>query len=40
VSATFDVQNPATGARVESVPNAGVAEARVAARRSIDASPG
>ena len=37
MSATFDVQNPATGARVESVPNAGVAEARVAARKSIDA---
>ena len=40
MSATFDVQNPATGARVESVPNAGVAEARAAARRSIDAFPG
>ena len=40
MSPTFDVQNPATGARVESVPNAGVAEARVAARRSIDAFPG
>jgi succinate-semialdehyde dehydrogenase / glutarate-semialdehyde dehydrogenase len=40
MSPTFDVQNPATGARVESVPNAGVAEARVACRRSIDAFPG
>jgi succinate-semialdehyde dehydrogenase/glutarate-semialdehyde dehydrogenase len=40
VSATFDVQNPATGARVDSVANAGVAEARAAARRSIDAFPG
>ena len=29
MSVTFDVQNPATGARVQSVPNAGAAEARV-----------
>ena len=40
MSATFDVQNPATGARVQSVPNAGVAEARVMAKKSIDAFPG
>jgi len=39
VSPTFDVQNPATGARVQSVPNAGLAEARAAARRAIDAFP-
>jgi succinate-semialdehyde dehydrogenase / glutarate-semialdehyde dehydrogenase len=40
VSATFDVQNPATGARVQSVPNAGVAEARAMAKKSSDAFPG
>ena len=40
MSATFDVQNPATGARVQSVPDAGVAEARVMAKKSIDAFPG
>jgi succinate-semialdehyde dehydrogenase/glutarate-semialdehyde dehydrogenase len=40
VSATFDVQNPATGACVQSVPNAGVAEARVMAKKSIDAFAG
>ncbi|MGE0814587.1 MAG: NAD-dependent succinate-semialdehyde dehydrogenase [Vicinamibacterales bacterium] len=39
MSPTFDVQNPATGARVQSVPNAGAAEARVAARRAIEAFP-
>lgn len=37
MSSTFDVQNPATGARVEAVPNAGQAEARVAARRAVQA---
>jgi succinate-semialdehyde dehydrogenase/glutarate-semialdehyde dehydrogenase len=39
MSPTFDVQNPATGQRVQSVPNAGVAEARAAARRAVDAFP-
>ena len=39
MSATFDVQNPATGARVQSVPNAGAAEARVMAKKAIDAFP-
>jgi succinate-semialdehyde dehydrogenase/glutarate-semialdehyde dehydrogenase len=33
------VQNPATGARVDSVPNAGLAEARAAARRAVEAFP-
>jgi succinate-semialdehyde dehydrogenase/glutarate-semialdehyde dehydrogenase len=40
MSATFEVQNPATGKSVRSVPNAGVAEARAMARKSIDAFPG
>ena len=40
MSPTFDVQNPATGAHVQSVPNAGAAEARVMARKAIDAFPG
>jgi succinate-semialdehyde dehydrogenase / glutarate-semialdehyde dehydrogenase len=40
MSPTFEVQNPATGARVDSVANAGPAEARAAARRAIDAFPG
>jgi succinate-semialdehyde dehydrogenase / glutarate-semialdehyde dehydrogenase len=40
MSPTFDVQNPATGARVDSVVDAGVAEARLVARRAIDAFPG
>ncbi len=40
MSATFDVQNPATGGRVQSVANAGTAEARVMARTAIDAFPG
>ena len=40
MSPTFDVQNPATGARVESVPNAGVAEARVAAAAASTRFPG
>lgn len=39
MSSTFDVQNPATGTRLEAVPNAGVAEARDAARRAIEAFP-
>ncbi|MGD9904573.1 MAG: NAD-dependent succinate-semialdehyde dehydrogenase [Vicinamibacterales bacterium] len=40
MSPTFDVQNPATGSRVDSVANAGVPEARAAAARSIAAFPG
>ena len=36
---TFDVQNPATGTRVESVKNAGAAEARAAARAAVAAFP-
>ena len=39
MSPTFDVVNPATGQSVRSVPNAGVAEARVAATRAIEAFP-
>ncbi len=39
MSATFDVQNPATGRCVQSVPNAGLAEARTAARSAIEAFP-
>ncbi len=39
MSATFDVQNPATGQCVQSVPNAGLAEARAAARSAIEAFP-
>ncbi|MEP7116187.1 MAG: aldehyde dehydrogenase family protein, partial [Acidobacteriota bacterium] len=40
MSATFDVQNPATGARVRSVPNAGADEARVMAGHAVAAFPG
>ncbi len=39
MSATFDVQNPATGRRVRSVANAGTAEARVMATKAIEAFP-
>ena len=39
MSPTFDVVNPATGQSVRSVPNAGVAEARAAATRAIEAFP-
>ena len=39
MSATFDVQNPATGRCVQSVPNAGLAEARAAAKSAVEAFP-
>lgn len=39
MSPTFDVQNPATGARVQTVANAGLAEARAAAQRAIAGFP-
>lgn len=39
MSPTFDVQNPATGARVQTVANAGLAEARAAAQRAVAGFP-